>query len=82
VIRIRTRAESTVSTVSIVRHNDHDPGSSQPPAGAFDPRSRPQTMLTVLTLKPPLISGNLGVLTLLYAERQDDDGPASSQAAA
>jgi len=79
VIRIRTRAESTVSTVSIVRHNDHDPPA---PAGAFDPRSRPQTMLTVLTLKPPLISGNLGVLTLLYAERQDDDGPASSQAAA
>jgi hypothetical protein len=39
-------------------------------------------MLTVLTLKPPLISGNLGVLTLLYAERQDDDGPASSEAAA
>jgi hypothetical protein len=76
VIRIRTRAESTVSTVSIVRHNDHDPGSSQPPAGAFDPRSRPQTMLTGLTLKPPF------VLTLLYAERQDDDGPASSQAAA
>jgi hypothetical protein len=26
-----TRAENTVSTVSSVRHNDHDPWSSQPP---------------------------------------------------
>jgi hypothetical protein len=33
VIRIRTRAESTVSTVSSVRHNDHDAGSIQPPPG-------------------------------------------------
>jgi hypothetical protein len=31
VIRIRTRPENTVSTVSIVRDNDHDPRSSQPP---------------------------------------------------
>jgi hypothetical protein len=33
VIRIHTRAENTVSTVSIVRNNDHDPRSSQPPPG-------------------------------------------------
>jgi hypothetical protein len=33
VIRIRTKAESTVSTVSSVRHNDHDAGSIQPPTG-------------------------------------------------
>jgi hypothetical protein len=34
VIRIHTRAENTVSTVSIVRDNDHDPVSTQPPPGA------------------------------------------------
>jgi hypothetical protein len=36
VIRICTTAENTVRTVrtvSIVRHNDHDPRSSQPPSG-------------------------------------------------
>jgi hypothetical protein len=33
VIRIRTRPENTVSTVSIVRDNDYDPRSSQPPCG-------------------------------------------------
>jgi hypothetical protein len=33
VIRIRTKPENTVSTVSIVRNNDHDPRSSQPPPG-------------------------------------------------
>ena len=51
---------STVSTVSIVRDNDHDPRSSQPLPGpigaaettAIDPRARPQTVLTVLTQKP------------------------------
>src|SRR6266699_7048655 len=30
VIRIHTRAENTVSTVSIVRDNDHDPRANQP----------------------------------------------------
>jgi hypothetical protein len=33
VIRIGTRPENTVSTVSIVRDYDHDPRSSQPPPG-------------------------------------------------
>src|SRR5215471_2993416 len=33
VIRIRTMPENTVSTVSIVRDNDYDPRSSQPPRG-------------------------------------------------
>src|SRR6266516_298344 len=33
VIRIRTRPENTVSTVSSVRHPDHDPRSSQPSPG-------------------------------------------------
>jgi hypothetical protein len=33
VIRIHTRPENTVSTVSIVRDNDHDHRSSQPPPG-------------------------------------------------
>src|SRR6266508_3639711 len=33
VIRIHTRAENTVSTVSIVCDTDHDPRSSQPPPG-------------------------------------------------
>jgi hypothetical protein len=32
-IRIHTRAENTVSTVSIVCDTDHDPRSSQPPPG-------------------------------------------------
>ena len=45
VIRIRTRPENTVSTVSIVRDNDHDPRSSQPPpsqiGAARDDRHRP-----------------------------------------
>jgi hypothetical protein len=36
VIRIRTKPENTVSTVSIVRDNDHDPRSSQPPPGPVD----------------------------------------------
>jgi hypothetical protein len=36
VIRIRTRAENTVSTVSIVRDNDHDLRPSQPPHEAVD----------------------------------------------
>ena len=36
VIRIRTRSENTVSTVSIVRDNHHDPRSSQPPPGPVD----------------------------------------------
>src|SRR5262249_53627905 len=36
VIRIRTRPENTVSTVSIVRDNHHDPRSSQPPPGPVD----------------------------------------------
>jgi hypothetical protein len=66
VIRIRTRAESTVSIVSSVRHNDHDSGAIQPPPGpvgadrdvSHRPASRPQTMLTVLTQTPPLGSGN------------------------
>jgi hypothetical protein len=34
VIRIHTRPENTVSTVSIVRHPNHDPRSSQPSLGA------------------------------------------------
>jgi hypothetical protein len=34
VIRIHTRPENTVSTVSIVRHPDHDPRPSQPSLGA------------------------------------------------
>jgi hypothetical protein len=33
VIRIHASPEDTVSTVSIVRHNDYDPESSQPPPG-------------------------------------------------
>ena len=33
VIRIRTGPENTVSTVSMVRDNDHDHRSSQPPPG-------------------------------------------------
>ena len=37
VIRIHTRVENTVSTVSIVRDNDHDPRSSQPPPGPVGP---------------------------------------------
>jgi len=31
VIRIHTRAENTVSTVSIVRDKDHDPRANRPP---------------------------------------------------
>jgi hypothetical protein len=34
VIRIRTNLENTASTVSSVRHNDHDAGSIQPPPGS------------------------------------------------
>src|SRR5439155_24776123 len=50
--------ENTVSTVSIVRPDDGDLRSSQPPAEmqptttAVDPGARPLTMLTVLTQKP------------------------------
>ena len=44
-IRIHTRAENTVSTVSIVRDNDHDLRPSQPPteavAAARDDSRRP-----------------------------------------
>jgi hypothetical protein len=36
VIRIRTTAENTVSTVSIVRHNDHDLQPGQQPPGPVD----------------------------------------------
>src|SRR5262249_59011027 len=47
VIRIRTRPENTVSTVSIVRDNHHDPRSSQPPSGpvgeARDDSHRPRS---------------------------------------
>ncbi len=45
VIRIRTRGENTVSTVSSVRDNDQEPRSSQPPrrpvGAARDERHRP-----------------------------------------
>jgi hypothetical protein len=45
VIRIRTSAEKTVSTVSSVRDNDQEPRSSQPPrrpvGAARDERHRP-----------------------------------------
>src|SRR5215472_4445304 len=47
VIRIRTRPENTVSTVSIVRDNDHDPHSSQGPpnpvGAARDDSHRPES---------------------------------------
>jgi len=46
VIRIRTMSENTVSTVSIVRDDDYDPRSSQPPRGpvaaARDDSHRPR----------------------------------------
>jgi hypothetical protein len=49
-IRIRTRPENTVSTVSSVGDNDHDPGSRQPspwPLGAVRDKShRPETAAT------------------------------------
>jgi hypothetical protein len=63
VIRIRTSAEKTVSTVSSVRDNDQEPRSSQPPrrpvGAARDERHRPGAVAADdaagLTQNPPFI---------------------------
>jgi hypothetical protein len=63
VIRIRTSAEKTVSTVSSVRDNDQEPRSSQPPRrpvrAARDERHRPGAVAADdaagLTQNPPFI---------------------------
>jgi hypothetical protein len=63
VIRIRTSAEKTVSTVSSVRDNDQEPRSSQPPrrpvGAARDERYRPGAVAADdaagLTQNPPFI---------------------------
>src|SRR5262249_24914795 len=75
VIRIHTRAENTVSSVSSIRHADHDPRSSQPSPGAVgaareDSHRRGAVIADNADgadAKPAFVLGNLRSLLLVGA---------------